>query len=279
MSERRLELALRAAPAAFVLVLAIAWLLPEPAGLALGSGRGDVASRVGATLDALPDSPVVVVGFDPDVGTYPEIRPAVRTLLADLLARGARLVFVNLTPEGRALLVVELGRLQAANAGVGSIVDLGFVAGSEAALVSLSRSVRAPSAPADLATQLDASGLAVADLIVVVGGNDLGPRTWVEQALPRVGEPPMIAVAPTTLLPELLPYVESGQLDALIATPLDGASYRAAATPDVDAAAADRAVDRLALLIGMLVAVGALGGALATRVLPTLRLGRRGERT
>lgn len=279
MSERRLEVALRAAPAAFVLVLAIAWLLPEPAGLALGSGRGDVASRVGATLDALPDSPVVVVGFDPDVGTYPEIRPAVRTLLADLLARGARLVFVNLTPEGRALLVVELGRLQAANAGVGSIVDLGFVAGSEAALVSLSRSVRAPSAPTDLATQLDASGLAVADLIVVVGGNDLGPRTWVEQALPRVGEPPMIAVAPTTLLPELLPYVESGQLDALIATPLDGARYRAAATPGVDDAAADRAVDRLALLIGLLVAIGALGGALATRFLPTLRLGRRGERT
>lgn len=279
MSERRLELALRAAPAAFVLVLAIAWLLPEPAGLALGSGRGDVAGRVGATLDALPDSPVVVVGFDPDVGTYPEIRPAVRTLLADLLARGARLVFVNLTPEGRALLVVELGRLQAANAGVGSIVDLGFVAGSEAALVSLSRSVRAPSAPTDLATQLDASGLAVADLLVVVGGNDLGPRTWVEQALPRVGEPPMIAVAPTTLLPELLPYVESGQLDALIATPLDGARYRAAATPGVDDAAADRAVDRLALLIGMLVAIGALGGALATRFLPTLRLGRRGERT
>lgn len=278
MSERRVELAIRAAPAAFLIVLAVAWLLPEPPGLAFGSGRGDAASRVGATLDALPDSPVVVVGFDPDVGTYPETRPAVRTLLADLLARGGRLVFVNLTPEGRALLVAELGRLQAGNADVGSIVDLGFVSGSEAALVSLSRSVRAPSAPADLATQLAASGLAVADLIVVVGGNDLGPRTWVEQALPRVGEPPMIAVAPTTLLPELLPYVESGQLDALIATPLDGASYRAAATPDVASAAADRAVDRLALLIGMLVAVGALGGALATRVVPTLRLGRRGER-
>jgi len=73
--------------------------------------------------------------------------------------------------------------------------------------------------------------------------------------------------------------VESGQLDALIVTPLDGATYRAAATPGVDDAAADRAVDRLALLIGMLVAIGALGGALATRFLPTLRLGRRGERT
>lgn len=274
----RLRLAIRGAPVALVLVLAVAWLLPAPTDLSLRSAQGDAAARVISTLNALPESAVVVVGFDPDIGTYPEIRPAVRTILADLLARDARLVFVNLTPEGRALLLAELGRLEAAATDGGAIVDLGFVPGAEAALVSLSRSAAAPDAPPDLAAQLAANGLAVADLVIVIGGNDLGPRTWVEQALPRIGAPPTIAVAPTILLPELLPYVESGQLDALIGTPLDGASYRAAADPDPDDVAADRPVDGFALLIGMLVAVGAVGQALGARAVPALRLGRRGER-
>lgn len=274
----RLGLVIRAAPVALVLLLAVAWLLPAPAGLSLGSTEGDAAHRVESTLDALPESPVVVVGFDPDVGTYPEIRPTVRTLLADLLARDAQLVFVNLTPEGRALLVAELGRLEAAATDGATIVDLGFVSGAEAALVALSRSAPAPGAPAALAAQLATSGLAAADLIVVIGGNDLGPRTWVEQALPRIDEPPTVAVAPTILLPELLPYVESGQLDALIATPVDGASYRAAVDPDPDGDAADRPVDRLALLLGMLVAIGVVGQALGARAVPGLRLGCSGER-
>jgi hypothetical protein len=277
MSERLRPL-IRAAPIALVLLLGLGWLLPEPSGLSLGSSDGEAAARVEATIDALRDAPLVVVGFDPDIGTYPEVRPTVRVLLADLLARGARLVFVSLTPEGRAMLVAELGRLEAAGADAATIVDLGYVSGSEAALVSLSRSIRAPGAPEAIQAQLGAAGLGAADLIVVVGGNDLGPRTWVEQALPRIGQPPTIAVAPTILLPELVPYVESGQLDALIATPMDGASYRAAADPAAEGSGTDRAPERLPLLLGMLVAIGVVGHALGARVAPGLRLLRRGER-
>ena len=275
----RLALALRAAPLALVVLLGLAWLAPAPAALDVGTGAGATADRVTDTLDELPASAVVVVGFDPDVGTYPEIRPAVRTLLADLLDRGATLVVVSLTPEGRALLVSELGRFDATGADPdgGQIVDLGFVAGAEAALVALSRSAPVADATPELGVQLDASGLAVADLLVVVGGNDLGPRTWVEQALPRIGSPPTIALAPTVLLPELLPYAESGQIDALIGTPVDGAAYRASAGDPGDGAA-DRPVDRLALLVGMLVALGVLGQALGARFVPALRIGRGGER-
>ncbi|MEP7081650.1 MAG: hypothetical protein ABI841_01595 [Chloroflexota bacterium] len=277
MSER-LRLLARAAPLGLVLLLGLGWLLPEPGGLSLGSADGDAAARVETTLDALGDAPIVAVGFDPDVGTYPEIRPTVRVLLADLVARGAQLVFVSLTPEGRALLVAELGRLEAEGTDVATLVDLGYVAGSEAALVSLSRSVQAPGAPEALQAQLSAFGLGAADLIVVVGGNDLGPRTWVEQALPRIDQPPTVAIAPTILLPELVPYVESGQIDALIATPMAGASYRAAADPGGEGAGADRPPDRLTLLLGMLVALAVVGQALGARLVPAIRLLGRGER-
>lgn len=274
----RVRLLLRGAPVALVLLLGLGWLLPMPGALSLGSRDGEAAARVRATLDAMREAPLVVVGFDPDVGTYPEIRPTVRVLLGDLLARDAQLVFVSLTPEGRALLVAELGRLEAGGTDPSAIVDLGFVSGAEAALVSLSRSVRAPGAQEVVGARLDAFGLGAADLIVVVGGNDLGPRTWVEQALPRVGQPPTVAVAPTILLPELVPYVESGQLDGLIATPMDGASYRAAVDPEGQGGGTDRPPDPLALLLGMLVAVGVIGQALGARLVPALRLLRRGER-
>ena len=273
----RIRLLLRGAPLALVLLLGLGWLLPEPGGLSLATDD-EAAARVETTLDALRDAPLIVVGFDPDVGTYPEIRPTVRVLLDDLLARDAQLVFVSLTPEGRALLVAELGRIEAGGTDPSAIVDLGFLSGAEAALVSLSRSVQAPGAPQAVGARLAAFGLRAADLILVVGGNDLGPRTWVEQALPRAGQPPAIAVAPTVLLPELVPYVESGQLDALIATPMDGASYRAAVDPEGRGGGTDRPPDALALLLGMLVAVAVVGQALGARLVPALRVLRRSER-
>jgi len=270
-------LLLRAAPLGLLLLLSVGWLLPQPSGLTLAARASDIALRVEATLDAMPESPVVVVGFDPDIGTYPEIRPAVRALLADLLEREARLVLVNVTPEGRALLLAEIGRLRASSERA-VMVDLGFVAGAEAALVALSRTAPAPDAPVALRAQLAADGIAAADLIVVVGGNEIGPRTWVEQVLPRVDQLPLVAISPTVLLPELLPYVESGQVDALIGTPGDGAAYRESVASTPGAAADDRLVDRLALLLGLLVGIAVLGQALGERILPGLRIGGRGER-
>lgn len=270
MSDRA-RLTARGAPLVLVAVLAMAWLAPDPAAVAFGSRGTGVAERVAETLDAMPDSPLVVVGFDPDVGTYAEIRPAARALLDELRERDARLAFVNLTPEGRALLVAELARLDAAGA-TEAIVDLGFVPGAEAAIVSLSRSVPAARGGESPPAALQATGLSAADLLVVVGGNDLGPRTWVEQALPRLGGPPMIAVAPTVLLPELLPYVASGQIDALVGTAADVAAYRAEA-----GGAEDRPVDALALFIGLAAAIGVPAHAVAARAWPGMRIRRRGE--
>ena len=275
MSDRR-RLLMKALPLLFVALLAVAWLAPDPPFAAFGT-RGDAADRVGAALDSLPAAPIVGIGFDPDAGTYAEVRPAVRALLDELLARDATLVFVNLTAEGRALLVGELARLGTAGTDADAIVDVGFVPGAEAALVALSRSIPRPAggsaADDELLAELEATGLDAADLLVVVGGNDIGPRTWVEQALPRLGRPPLIAVSPTVLLPELLPYVQSGQIDALVGTAADSAAYaRANAGSD-----AGQPVDSLALLVGLLAALGVPAQAVVSRAWPGLRVRRRGE--
>lgn len=246
------------APALLLATLAVAWIIPSPNAVRLGTLDPHAADRMTAALDALPAGPRVLVGFDPDLGTYAEVRPTVRSLLADLLERDARLDFVSLTAEGRALAVTERARLERGGVDPGRLGDLGFVAGAEAALV-------------DLAVGLPDRY----DVLVVVGGNDLGPRSWVEQVLPRADDVPLLAVTPAILLPEVRPYLASGQLDAALITPGDGAAYRRAGLePAASAVREGREPSALAILLGMLVAVTVLGQALGARAVTTLRAGR-----
>ncbi len=261
----------RTAPLVLLAALAAAVLVPLEGGLRLGSPDDGIASRWAAAIDALPEDADVLVGFDPDLGTYAEIRPTVRAVLADMLARQSRVAIVSLTPEGRALAIAELARLERGDANMARIADLGFVAGAEAGLVSLTRALpdaRGPELP--VARRLVDEGLGTMDAILVVGGNDLGPRSWVEQVLPRIDEVTLLAVAPTVLLPELLPYEATGQVDALIGTPRDGAAVRAAFDVGVHErlAPADEP-STLAILVGLLVAGAVLGQGLVASILRT----------
>ena len=271
MSDRRRLLA-RLAPVLLVLLLAGGWLLPATDGIDLASADSEPVETWQAVLDGLPADAIVLVGFDPDIGTYPDIRPTVRAAVADLLNRDARLAFVSLTAEGRALLLGELRRLERATANPARLLDLGYLPGAEAALVSLAGGPSVPAgADGALARSLAADGFGALDAALVVGGNDIGPRSWVEQVLPRVAALPLLGIAPTTLLPELQPYLEGGQLDGLLATPRDGAAYRAVAElgplerlREVDPAVAP-------VLLGLLVAIVVIGQAWTTRVAASIR--------
>ncbi len=241
-------------PAALVAALVVGTAIPTPDWLRLGTPDPRAADGMAAVLDALPDRASVLVGFDPDLGTYAEVRPTVRALFADLLDRDARLAFVSLTAEGRALAIAERDRLERAGGDAGAFADLGFVAGAEAGLVDLAQG---------LSERYDA--------IVVVGGNDLGPRSWVEQVLPRVRDIPLMAVTPVILLPEVGPYLASGQLDAALITPREGAAYRAGLDLDGPSSPVEgREPSTLAILLGVLAAVAVLGQALVSRAMTTL---------
>ena len=253
MSDRE-RLLRRAAPALLVGVLALASQLPAPGWLELATPDPRAAGAMAAALDDLPDQPSVLVGFDPDLGTYAEVRPTVRVLLADLVTRNARLSFVSLTAEGRAIAVAELARFDRLGTDAASVRDLGFVAGAEAGLV-------------DLATTAT-DGI---DAIVIVGGNDIGPRSWIEQVVPRIDALPLLAVTPTVLLPEVQPFVVSGQLDAALVTPREGAAFRDATATSPDDAGPPGS---LPILVGLLAGVLVLGQALAGRVAAAMRANR-----
>lgn len=245
----------RFAAAALLLALGAAVLLPAPAWLTLAATGGTSVSRMLEVVEAVPSGGRVLVAFDPDLGTYAEIRPTVRALIDELAGREVRIGIVSLTPEGRALAIAELARIGGAPGADGTPNDLGFVTGAEAAIVDL-----AEDPPA-------------ADALVVVGGNDIGPRSWVEQYLPRVPDLPAVAIAPGVLLPETRPYLASGQLDAALLTPGDGAAFR-------EAIGADAAgPSPVAVLVGLGIAIIVIGQALLARVASVVRSGRPREAT
>lgn len=270
MSERS-ALAARLARLLLVVALAAALLAGLDDRLMLESADDGAARAVTAAFDAMPDDALVLVGFDPDVGTYAEIRPTVRAVLADLLNRGATLALVSLTADGRALAIAELARMDRSEANPRQLIDLGFLPGAEAALVAVARGINGGSQDpirADLPSP--------PDLAVVIGGIDLGARSWVEQVQPRIDGLPIVAIAPTVLLPELEPYRASGQLAALIGTPRDGAAYRAQA----ELGRLERMVDPAAgpspaaIIVGLLVAIGVLGQAFGSRLAAVMRAAR-----
>lgn len=269
-SRRRVALA----PVVVVGILAVASVVrPGDGGGALLLANPDRSrvSELRTVLAALPERPLVLVGLDADLGTYAEIRTTVRAAFDDLLARQGRLAIISFTPEGRAVATAELDRLRRAGVGADRLLDLGFIAGAEAGMVRAVTDLVGADLDGTLTTAVRerGGGMAAFDVALVVGGGDLGPRTWVEQVGTRLPALPIVAIAPTFAQPELAPYLRTGQLAALLATLRDGAAYAAAvagdgAQPTVRNEPPERVPSALAMLIGMLLALAVLGRNLAT---------------
>jgi hypothetical protein len=236
--------------------LVAALLIGSPAGLQLANPDRSAVSQFRSAIAGIPADATVLVAFDPDIGTYPEIRFAVRSVLDDLMAHGAGLAIISYTPEGRALALAELERLRGGGAPASRLLDLGFRTGAEAGLVTSVGSVVPASASGALADLLRArgGGLHAFDLALIIAGGDLGPRSWIEQIGTRVPGLPLVAVAPTSLRPELEPYLATGQLAALLGTLRDDTGYASS----LESPAADRPPGSLAILVGMLAALSVL---------------------
>lgn len=257
----------RSAPVLLLLLLAGAWLVPQRAGdttLRLASSDRSHVNQLLAVIGNLPINALVLVAFDADLGTYPEIRAATRALLSDLAAHGDRTAIVSYTPEGRAIAAAERDRI--ARVGGTPPLDLGFVSGSEAGLVRGIASIVPAAATGTLPDEVRklGGGIGAFDMVVVISGSDLSARSWVEQVGSRLPKLKLAAIAPTFLDPELEPYLASGQLVALLGTLREGVGYAEAIGGDAVAGPASTPAP-LPMLIGMLVALAALAEAAMRR--------------
>lgn len=258
-----------------LLALSIAILVGSGSGggfLQLANPNLSRVSDVRDAFEAVPDHALVLVAMDADLGTYPEIRPAVRAALDDLLGSGYSLAFVSVSVEGRAIAAAELARLRSSGTDADALLDLGFISGVEAALVQLVGDALPAGANGPIADAIAerGGGLGAFDLTLLVGGSDVGPRTWVEQVGTRLPQLPMVAVAPTFAEPELVPYLRTGQLVALLATVRDDAAFVEGAAGSGGEAPSDLPPSAAAMLVGMLVALAVLARALGG-ALPRLR--------
>jgi hypothetical protein len=229
---------------------------------ALANPDRAAANAFGAAFASLKPSALVLVAMDADLGTYPEIRGTTEMALQDLLRRGASLAFVSTSVEGRSIAAAQLERLRQGGVPAERLLDLGFVAGAEAGMVKLVDSALRSGMTGPVASQLD-GGIGAFDLILVVGGSDVGPRSWVEQVGTRLPGEPMVAIAPTFAQPELAPYVRTGQLDGLLATIRDDASYvQAVRTGDVSGVLPSAFALRIGMLLALVVLLRQLAGTL-----------------
>ena len=263
----------RAAPALLLLLALVVATLAQPGGdgLRMASPDRSHVDQLRRAIGDLPSGALVLVAFDADLGSYPEIRSATRAAIEDLGAHGAQLAIVSFTAEGRALAAAERDRI-ARSGTEDPPADLGFVAGAEAGLVRSVASIVPASAEGPIfeAARQRGGGIGAFDMVFIVSGSDISARSWVEQVGSRLPDLPMITIAPTFLDPELEPYLRSGQLAGLLATLREGVAYADAVTA---ASAADRgpAIAPLPMLIGMLAALAALGEAASRRLARRVR--------
>ncbi|MGI8871762.1 MAG: hypothetical protein ACR2KI_04065 [Candidatus Limnocylindria bacterium] len=261
------------APIVLLVLLSLAELAPRPSALQLANPDASRAEALRAALAAVPADGVALVDIDADLGTYPEVRPAVRAALDQLVRRGVRIAVVSFSAEGRAIASAELDRMQRL-APAAALLDLGFRSGAEAGLVRSVRSIVPEGVGGAVAAEIRrrGGGLAAFDAALLIGGGEIGPRAWVEQVRTRVPQLQMVAIAPSVLQPELEPYRASGQLKALLATVRDDVAYVSAvggwsAPRPGGAPVSGREPSALAILLGMLVAIGVLVEALAGHLL------------
>ena len=266
---------------ALLILLAIASLVPG-IGFVAGGSADSAGRDLEAAIGRLQTGAPVLVDIDGDLGTYPEIRYATRAALADLMLRGANVAVVSFSGEGRAIAVAEIARLRHLGVGPDRVADLGFRSGGEPALVQLASEGIGPNTSGSFADAVRKDGLASFRLALVIGGAEIGPRSWVEQVQPRVPALPIAAITPSFLLPEVLPYRSSGQLVALVGTLPAGLAYGQQVAARGAEFGPGRFAERLpsgaAIVFGMLVAIAVLlassGGSLAGWARAAWRRGR-----
>jgi hypothetical protein len=258
----------RVAPALVLLLLLVVASLANGGigGLRLASPDRSRVDQLRRVIADLPSGALVLVACDADLGTYPEIRAATRAAIDDLAIHGAQLAIVSFTPEGRAIAAGERDRIVRAGTETAPL-DLGFVAGAEAGLVRSIASIVPSAATGSVADEIRkrGGGIGSFDMVLIVSGNDISARSWVEQVGTRLPSLSMVTIAPTFLDPELEPYLRSGQLTALIATVREGVAF-AQEVSHASGASPGPIVGALPMLVGMLAALAVVGEAAFRRL-------------
>ncbi|MCA1953889.1 MAG: hypothetical protein LDL12_01940 [Anaerolinea sp.] len=180
-------------------------------------------------------SPPVLLVLDYQPALAGEMRLISQSVLEDLMAKNTRIVVFSMQPGGPALAQQLLEDAQAMRPSYVleyQSLNLGYLVGGASGLQQLSLSPKA-------ALPVTWSGKPAWDqpvlqgvqqltdfraVIVLTDDADAG-RAWVEQVQPRLGNRPLLMVVSAQAAPLLLPYVQSGQVQGMVAGLSGGVQY------------------------------------------------------
>jgi len=187
----------------------------------------------------LPVDSVVVVAFDYNPATAAELSLQARAILDHLMRRRVRIMAISLYPEGAALagdLLDELAAKQGYTYGE-DYLHLGYLPNQPVSVRYFLNSGPAGKGRTDYRNGREVSRYPVAQgvkdlsavrLVIELAGNDNTLRTWVEQIAVRANVP-VVAGVSAAIAPYAWPYLDSGQLQALLVGLPGAAEYEAQA--------------------------------------------------
>lgn len=215
------------------LILALSIILPLLFPIGFPVDISDDTQTVYDLIDRLPQGSVVLVSYDWDAASAPELYPQAEAVTRHILTKKHKLVAVALWNQG-ATFADKVHNNVAESLGVvygQDYVNLGYRPGRAVVLNSLARNIHT-TFPEDVARTRTSSipmmkdivDINDIDLIVCLSAGDPGLRTYIEQIGAQY--PVTITGGVTAVsVPGMLPYLQSGDLVGLLAGMRGAAEY------------------------------------------------------
>lgn len=196
-------------------------------------------------VESLQPGQTVLLAIDYEPGYSGEMRFAASGVIQRLLQKQVNLALISTIPAGPVLAEDLLARsaekLQKIdtlpeNALSEQVINLGYLPGGISSLLELATSPRQAavstfSVSAEARSPWDHPALSgvnslqdFAAVLVITDSIDTG-RAWIEQTVPSLGDSPLLMVASAQASPLLQPYVETGQVKALLSGLVGGMAY------------------------------------------------------
>jgi len=209
----------------------------------LNAGASSRLQAFSTTIDSIPQGATVLLGVDFAPGYSGEMNVVAGGVLARLMSRGIHIAVISTTPTGPALAeglmdqtLSKMPDYAAQYAQPDWYINLGYLPGETASLKEFAQQPRQAviyGMKAGLSNALvwDTAGLnginKISDFsaVILVTENLENGRAWIEQVQPMMNDVPLLAASSAQSAPLLQPYVQSGQIQAILAGLPEGLVY------------------------------------------------------
>lgn len=253
-------------------VYLLAWIavlapLVNPLGLPVSIGRDSTSYH--NYIENIPDGSVIMVTFDYGISAMPELYPLTIATLHHLWNHNFKVIIVASWREGPMVMDVVLKEMKPAE-NYGKVygedwIELGWFAQAEVGMAALGKDIWG-TLPVDYIEKKPTSSFPImqdvktaedVDLIVSFETGTPGLPEWVRQWVTPYGTP-MIMGCIGVMVPEVAPYLQTGQLSALIPGLTASAEYEQILKHPGLATAGVDAISMSHLLVIVLVIIGNL---------------------